>query len=263
MNGLRGKVAIVTGAGRGLGYAIVERLVTEGVSVAILALHAESVHDAINNLGADRKDVIGLVADVTLEEEVRDAVARTVAAFGHLDIMVNNAGTIVISPLVDMTTEAWDHVVDVNEHAVELRRVEREAARQMIAQGRGGRIINGASGAGRRGGSLISAYSATKFGVIGLTQSLAVELAPHGITVNAYCPGHVTSTPMWDFIDREMASITGEEIGSARRAAESEAPLGRAGKPEEVAAAVAFLASDEAPFITGESLLIDGGLVRF
>ena len=261
MNGLRGKVAIVTGGGRGLGYAIVERLVTEGVSVAILALHAESVHDAINNLGADRKDVIGLVADVTLEEEVRDAVARTVAAFGHLDIMVNNAGTIVISPLVDMTTEAWDHVVDVNLRGVFLGC--REAARQMIAQGRGGRIINGASGAGRRGGSLISAYSATKFGVIGLTQSLAVELAPHGITVNAYCPGHVTSTPMWDFIDREMASITGEEIGSARRAAESEAPLGRAGKPEEVAAAVAFLASDEAPFITCESLLIDGGLVRF
>ncbi|TMF90557.1 MAG: glucose 1-dehydrogenase [Chloroflexi bacterium] len=261
MNGLRGKVAIVTGGGRGLGYAIVERLVTEGVSVAILALHAESVRDAINNLGADRKDVIGLVADVTLEEEVRDAVARTVAAFGHLDIMVNNAGTIVISPLVDMTTEAWDHVVDVNLRGVFLGC--REAARQMIAQGRGGRIINGASGAGRRGGSLISAYSATKFGVIGLTQSLAVELAPHGITVNAYCPGHVTSTPMWDFIDREMASITGEEIGSARRAAESEAPLGRAGKPEEVAAAVAFLASDEAPFITGESLLIDGGLVRF
>ena len=261
MNGLRGKVAIVTGGGRGLGYAIVERLVTEGVSVAILALHAESVHDAINNLGADRKDVIGLVADVTLEEEVRDAVARTVAAFGHLDIMVNNAGTIVICPMVDMTTEAWDHVVDVNLRGVFLGC--REAARQMIAQGRGGRIINGASGAGRRGGSLISAYSATKFGVIGLTQSLAVELAPHGITVNAYCPGHVTSTPMWDFIDREMASITGEEIGSARRAAESEAPLGRAGKPEEVAAAVAFLASDEAPFITGESLLIDGGLVRF
>src|SRR5438046_974000 len=116
MNGLRGKVAIVTGGGRGLGYAIVERLVTEGVSVAILALHAESVHDAINNLGADRKDVIGLVADVTLEEEVRDAVARTVAAFGHLDIMVNNAGTIVISPLVDMTTEAWDHVHQRADH---------------------------------------------------------------------------------------------------------------------------------------------------
>ena len=261
MNGLRGKVAIVTGGGRGLGYSIAERLVAEGASVAVLALHAESVDSAIAKLGADRRHVIGLVADVTREEEVSDAVARTVAAFGHLDIMVNNAGAIVISRLVVMSTESWDRLVDVNLRGVFLGC--REAARQMIAQGHGGRIINGASGAGRRGGSLISAYSATKFGVIGLTQSLAVELAPHGITVNAYCPGHVTSTPMWDFIDQEMASITGEEIGSAKRAAEHEAPLGRAGKPEEVAAAVAFLASDEAPFITGESLLIDGGLVRF
>src|SRR5216683_3368673 len=261
MNGLSGKVAIVTGGGRGLGYSIAERLVTEGASVAVLALHAESVHDAISNLGADRRDVIGLVADVTLEEEVRDAVARTVAAFGHLDIMVNNAGIIVISPLVDMTTDSWDRLVDVNLRGVFLGC--REAARQMIAQGRGGRIINGASGAGRRGGSLISAYSATKAGVIGLTQSLAAELAPHGITVNAYCPGHVTSTPMWDFIDREMASITGSEIGSAKRAAEHESPLKRAGNADEIAAAVAFLASDEASFITGHSLMVDGGLVRY
>jgi acetoin reductase-like protein len=260
MNGLRGKVAIVTGGGRGIGYSIAERLVAEGALVAVLALHAESVDNAVAKLGAVRGQVISLVADVTQEEELKDAVARTVAAFGRLDVMVNNAGTIAISPLVDMTAEAWDRVVDVNLRGVFLGC--REAARQMIAQGSGGRIINGASGAGRRGGSLISAYSATKAGVIGLTQSLAEELAPHGITVNAYCPGHVTSTPMWDFIDREMASITGEEIGAAKRAAEREAPLGRAAKPEEVAAAVAFLASDEASFITGESLLIDGALVR-
>ena len=261
MKGLRGKVAIVTGGGRGLGYSIAERLVAEGASVAVLALHAESVDNAIAKLGADRSHVIGLVADVTREEEVSDAVARTVAAFGHMDIMVNNAGTIVISPLVDMTTEAWDRLMDVNLRGVFVGC--REAARHMIAQGRGGRIINGSSGAGRRGGSLIGAYSASKFGVIGLTQSLAVELAPHRITVNAYCPGHVTSTPMWDVIDREISSLTGQELGSAKLAAEGEAPLGRAALPEEVAAAVAFLASDEASFITGESLLIDGGLVRF
>jgi NAD(P)-dependent dehydrogenase (short-subunit alcohol dehydrogenase family) len=151
MNGLRGKVAIVTGGGRGIGYSIAERLVAEGALVAVLALHAESVDNAVAKLGAVRGQVISLVADVTQEEELKDAVARTVAAFGRLDVMVNNAGTIAISPLVDMTAEAWDRVVDVNLRGVFLGC--REAARQMIAQGSGGRIINGASGAGRRGGS--------------------------------------------------------------------------------------------------------------
>jgi NAD(P)-dependent dehydrogenase (short-subunit alcohol dehydrogenase family) len=133
----------------------------------------------------------------------------------------------------------------------------------MIAQGDGGRIINASSGAGRQGNADIAAYAASKFGVIGLTQSLAVELAPHGITVNAYCPGHVTSTPMWDAIDEAVTARSGEVQGSAKRAAEAQPPLGRAGRPEEIAAAVAYLASDEAAYVTGSSLLIDGGLVRF
>jgi meso-butanediol dehydrogenase / (S,S)-butanediol dehydrogenase / diacetyl reductase len=257
VNRFAGKVALVTGGARGIGLAIARRLADEGASVGVLALHGKSAERAAAEIG---ERALPLAGDVRDEDAVARAVDDTVAAFGRLDVMVNNAGTIVVAPVLETSVEEWDRVLEVNLRGAFLGC--REAARQMVAQGGGGRIVNGASGAGRRGNAGIGAYAASKFGVIGLTQSLAVELAPHGITVNAYCPGHVTSTPMWDEIDAASTARSGEAAGAAKRAAEAEPPLRRAGTPEEIAAAVAYLASDEAAYVTGESLLVDGGLVR-
>jgi NAD(P)-dependent dehydrogenase (short-subunit alcohol dehydrogenase family) len=251
-----GKIALVTGGARGIGYAIARRLADEGASVAVLSLSGESSAAAAGAIGG-----LALSGDVAVEEDVEHAVRETVDAFGRLDVMVNNAATIAIAPVVETSVETWDRLMATNLRGVFLGC--RAAARQMIAQGGGGRIVNASSGAGRRGNADIAAYAASKFGVIGLTQSLAVELAPHGITVNAYCPGHVTSTPMWDDIDAAATARSGRPRGAAKRAAEAEPPLGRGGTPEEVAAGVAYLASDDAGFVTGESLVIDGGLVRF
>jgi meso-butanediol dehydrogenase/(S,S)-butanediol dehydrogenase/diacetyl reductase len=257
---LAGRVAIVTGGSQGIGRAVAERLAEDGATVAVIALHEETVAEVVRDLRAGGAAALGVVADVSDEADTARYVAATVRAFGRVDILVNNAGTIAIGPVVETSTATWDHVLSVNARGVFLGC--REVARQLIDQGGGGRIVNVASGAGLQGGASIAAYAASKFAVVGFTQSLAAELAPHGISVNACCPGHVTTTRMWDQIDADFARTSGAAPGETKESVVKDVPFGRSGRPEEIASVVSFLASDDASFMTGESVVVDGGLLR-
>ena len=250
------KVAIVTGGGTGIGRAIALRLAQDGMDVAIADINqsaAEAVSQEVRELG---RRSTAVVADVSKPNQVYRMVAEVVETLGKLDVMVANAGVVKGMPLQDVTEEIWDLHMDVNAKGVFF--CDQAAAIQMIKQGHGGRIINASSGAGRRGSKNLSPYSASKFAVVGITQSFAAELAPHKITVNAYCPG-IVGTEMWKGLDQDF-----EKIG-AQRMAEKVAgtPLGRAQYPEDVANLVSFLASDSADFITGQAIIQDGGRIMF
>jgi meso-butanediol dehydrogenase/(S,S)-butanediol dehydrogenase/diacetyl reductase len=250
--------AFVTGAAGGIGRAIAERLVADGfgVSVADLSSSADQLEALVVSLGGP--DVaLGLSVDVTEAASVEAAVAAHVGHFGGLDVMVANAGVAVTAPLVETTAEQWQRTMDVNVKGV--LHCYQSAARQMIMQGRGGRLIGAASVAAHRGGKWQSAYSASKFAVRGMSQSAAQELAEHHITVNVYSPG-VVHTPMWEGIDAEMSRRRGTELGSEMAGMVAGIPLGRLELPTDVAGVVAFLASPEAAYITGQSIVVDGGM---
>jgi meso-butanediol dehydrogenase/(S,S)-butanediol dehydrogenase/diacetyl reductase len=250
--------ALVTGAARGIGRAIAERLAADGlgVSVADLASSKDQVESVVANLGGP--DVaLGLIVDVTDADSVEEAVADHVRHFGGLDVMVANAGIAVTAPLVETTAEQWRLTMEVNVRGV--FHCYQSAARQMIAQGYGGRLIGAASVAAHRGGKWQGAYSASKFAVRGLSQSAAQELAPHQITVNVYSPG-VVHTPMWEGIDAEMTRRRGTEVGSELAAMVAGIPLGRLETATDVAGVVSFLASPDAGYVTGQSIVVDGGM---
>lgn len=250
--------ALVTGAAGGIGRAIAERLVADGlgVSVADLPSSADQLEALVASLGGP--DVaLGLTVDVTEAASVEAAVAAHVGHFGGLDVMVANAGIAVTAPLLRITAKQWQLTMDVNVKGV--LHCYQSAARQMITQGRGGRLIGAASVAAHRGGKWQSAYSASKFAVRGMSQSAAQELAEHQITVNVYSPG-VVHTPMWEGIDAEMSRRRGTELGSEMAGMVAGIPLGRLEQPTDVAGVVAFLASPEAAYITGQSIVVDGGM---
>jgi meso-butanediol dehydrogenase/(S,S)-butanediol dehydrogenase/diacetyl reductase len=269
---LQGKVALVTGAGRsgGLGEAICHRLAAEGAAVVVTDLAQAGANlpaerigtaDDIERVVADLRSAggraLGLGLDVRIEAQVVAAIEATVAAFGGLDILVNNAGVgYLMEPLVDMPLERWDTVIGVNLTGAFL--CTRHAARQMIAQGRGGRVISIASVAAKSGSLHLAAYAASKHGLVGFTRSAALELGPQRITVNAVCPNHVT-TQLGSVQNAYRAQQRGQTVEAYLAEMRGRIPLGRVGLAEDTAKACAFLASDEAAYITGEAMNVSGG----
>lgn len=253
-----GQVALVTGAGRGIGRAIALRLARDGADVALLDVHADTlgaVADEVRGLG---RRAVTVTADVGDRGQVVDAVDRTVAELGGLDVMVNNAGIALVGPLSETTEEQVARIWRVNVDGV-LWGIQAAAA-SFLARGVRGRIINASSIAGHDGFEMLGVYSATKFAVRGLTQAAAKEYASAGITVNAYCPG-VVGTDMWVEIDQRFSDLTGAPKGATYEKFVGGIALGRAETPEDVAGYVSFLAGPDAAYMTGQSGLIDGGLV--
>ena len=247
-----GKVAVVTGGAKGIGRGIVERFAREGASVVVVDIDEAGAREVAAPLG-DRALVIR--ADVTSEADLERATRATVERFGRLDVMVNNVGIIQVKSLLDSSPEEWRRILDVNVVSVFLGC--KVAARRMIELGNGGIILNAASGAGRRGNKLVSAYCATKAAIINMTQSFALELAPHRIRVNCYQPGHI-ETPLWDDLAVAWKQATGQSKDEMIELFRSTVPWGRFGRPDDVAAVCSFLATDDAEYVTGQAVAMNG-----
>ena len=260
---LDGQVAIVTGAGRGIGRAIARRLAQEGASVAVSDLDVENAAGGADEITAAGGKAISFRTDVSRKADADRVVEDTVAHFGRLDILVNNAGIGAIVSLLDTEESTWDALMNVNAKGVLL--CSQAAARQMIAQGDGGRIINNASGAGKMAPGKdipLGAYAASKHAVVAITKQMGLELSPHGILVNCVCAG-IVDTPMWDLIDREVAKLQGVPVGSVKAGAVASIPVGRIEQPEDVANMFAFLASEDANYLTAQTYNICGGILPY
>ena len=257
MQRFENKCVVITGASRGIGRGIALRFAREGAKLVVSANEDEvrAVADEIRELGAQATAV---VCDVTQKQEVAALYETAQRDYGSIDVSVQNAGIITISRLEEFTEEEWDRVMAVNAKGVFL--CCQAAASYMRRQG-SGRLINTASGQAREGFIYTAHYAASKMGVVGITQSLAKELAPDGITVNAFCPG-IIDTEMWAYNDRVWGELLGEyKPGELMAEWVGGIPMKRAGTPEDVAGLVAFLASDDASYITGQTINIDGGLI--
>ncbi|HWM56855.1 MAG TPA: acetoin reductase [Pseudonocardia sp.] len=250
--------AIVTGAGRGIGRGIALRLAKDGHAVAVNDVNKAGAEAVTAEITAAGGQAVAVPADVTDRDAVFAMVDQVATELGSVDVMVANAGIAQVKTLLEVTPDDLRTIFDVNVFGVVY--CLQAAAEKMIAQGRGGKIINAASIAGHRGFDYLGHYSATKFAVRALTQAAAKELAQHQITVNAYCPG-IVGTDMWDLIDEKLGAYLGTAKGEALANYSQLIALGRVQTPEDVAGFVSYLASQDSNYMTGQSVVIDGGIV--
>ena len=249
MYALNGRAGLVTGAGGGIGREIARRLAREDMAIAVLDRDGAAAEAIAAEIGG-----LAVRADVTSEDEVGRAVETVLAGLGRIDLLVNNAGVAWMGPALEMPLEAFQVMLRVNVEGVFI--VSRAVLPHMIAR-RSGSIANLASWAGKTGNAYFAGYSASKFAVIGLTQALAREMAPHGIRVNAICPGIVVDTAMRTAIESQQRQYGLSETGER----EKSIPIGRVSVPQVVARVAAFLASDELSYMTGELVNLSGGLL--
>lgn len=265
---LKGKIAIVTGSGQGIGYGVAERFAREGAHVVVAEFVADRAKSAADELSKLGPRALAYPIDIGDTNQIEKMVSDVVEEFGRIDILVNNAGVLETLPMFDLTPEKWDWLMRVNERGLFF--CLNTVAKQMVAQipqevidaGKAersyGKIVNFSSVAGRSGRPYATHYSAAKWATISITQSAAAYLAPYNINVNAVCPGLVP-TPMWAEIDRAQAERFGMQPGEWMRTTIEKIPLKRAATPEDLAAAVSFLCSEDADYITGQAINVDGG----
>jgi D-sorbitol dehydrogenase (acceptor) len=251
---LREKVAIITGAASGIGEAVARRYLDEGAKLVVVDVKDES---EVAQRFADVADrVLALRADVTKREDIGMIVTRAVDRFGGIDILFNNAALFDMRPILDESWDVYDRLFAVNVKGLFF--LMQAVAQRMVEQGRGGKIINMSSQAGRRGEALVSHYCATKAAVISYTQSAALALAKERINVNGIAPG-VVDTPMWEQVDALFARYENRPLGEKKRLVGEEVPLGRMGLPADLTGAALFLASSDSDYITAQTLNVDGG----
>ncbi|WP_170391592.1 L-iditol 2-dehydrogenase [Ruegeria arenilitoris] len=253
MNRLVGKRALITGAARGIGLAFARAYAAEGAQVALADIDMQQARKAAREIGPQ---AIAVEIDVSQQDSIEAGVADAAARMGGVDILINNAAIFTAAPIVEITRADYQRVFDINVAGTLF--TMQAVARHMIQQGTGGKIINMASQAGRRGEPLVAVYCASKAAVISLTQSAGLNLIKHGINVNAIAPG-VVDGEHWDGVDAFFAKYEGKAPGQKKKEVGEAVPFGRMGRAEDLTGMAVFLASSEADYIVAQTYNVDGG----